>query len=236
LSCACRPVPATVALIGDPRTAPLVAGGVAFVVFLAVWTRQALPPNGDEPHYLVIAQSLLLDHDVAVQNNYARGDYLPLTTAGSFVRTLHDRHQRRTDSCMRRVSPSSRRRSPSEAIGRSSCGLRGVPPSAPPRLESRIHPDPESRAAWFGWAVVALTVPVVLHGTLVYPDPMRAWSSPQVRSRSSCRAGTSEMRRQTGTNGRALVRLGIAGLGAAIGMLPWLHTRLACPGQSSSSF
>lgn len=32
--------------------------------------------TGDEPHYLIITQSLLEDHDIAIQNNYDNGGYL----------------------------------------------------------------------------------------------------------------------------------------------------------------
>ena len=32
-------------------------------------------PGGDEPHYLVIAQSLLRDGDIKIENNHLRGDY-----------------------------------------------------------------------------------------------------------------------------------------------------------------
>jgi hypothetical protein len=42
---------------------------------LAALTWSALP-GGDEPHYLVVTQSLLTDHDLAIANNHARGDYL----------------------------------------------------------------------------------------------------------------------------------------------------------------
>ena len=31
--------------------------------------------GGDEPHYLVITHSLLVDHDLKIENNHARGDY-----------------------------------------------------------------------------------------------------------------------------------------------------------------
>ena len=34
------------------------------------------PPGGDEPHYLLVAQSLLKDGDIKVANNYERQDYL----------------------------------------------------------------------------------------------------------------------------------------------------------------
>ena len=32
-------------------------------------------PGGDEPHYLVITQSLLYDGDLKIENNHQRGDY-----------------------------------------------------------------------------------------------------------------------------------------------------------------
>lgn len=46
-------------------------GGATATVF----TRTVLFPGGDEPHYLVIAQSLWRDHDLKIENNHRRGDY-----------------------------------------------------------------------------------------------------------------------------------------------------------------
>jgi hypothetical protein len=59
---------------------PLRAGQVAFlafVVYLGIGYRlqESVGISGDEPHYLLIAYSLLNDGDLAVQNNYAAEDY-----------------------------------------------------------------------------------------------------------------------------------------------------------------
>src|SRR5687768_10607082 len=66
-----RVVPAVVA--ARPRT---VAGVVAAVVFsVAAWQVAPSVPGGDEPHYLVITQSLLSDFDLKIENNHRQGDY-----------------------------------------------------------------------------------------------------------------------------------------------------------------
>src|SRR5206468_1287370 len=42
----------------------------------AVWLSPILP-DGDEPHYLILAQSLIKDGDLKIENNHRNGDYLP---------------------------------------------------------------------------------------------------------------------------------------------------------------
>ena len=52
------------------------AGALAFAIFaFAAWQVSPSVPGGDEPHYLVITQSLLLDGDLKIENNHTRGDY-----------------------------------------------------------------------------------------------------------------------------------------------------------------
>jgi hypothetical protein len=43
-----------------------------------LWPGTAQPSTGDEPHYLVIAQSVVADHDLAVANNYEKPPFLGL--------------------------------------------------------------------------------------------------------------------------------------------------------------
>ena len=73
LGVAARPSVPAVPLRGA-HTA-LVPALVAAVIFsAAAWGSAASIPGGDEPHYLVITQSLLYDGDISIENNHARGD------------------------------------------------------------------------------------------------------------------------------------------------------------------
>ncbi|MCX6552830.1 MAG: hypothetical protein NTY02_17820, partial [Acidobacteria bacterium] len=63
--------------LGDPRRAPWAAFVCAALLYTATAHQlSALVPGGDEPHYLVIAQSLWRDGDLRIENNHQRGDYL----------------------------------------------------------------------------------------------------------------------------------------------------------------
>ena len=59
-----------------PTRAVVCAAALAGIVFAAgAWAVAPRLPAGDEPHYLVIAQSLVKDHDLQIENNHERGDY-----------------------------------------------------------------------------------------------------------------------------------------------------------------
>ena len=56
---------------------PLVtSAAIAFTAYVAGgWCLSALMPGGDEPHYLMITQSLLRDGDLKIENNYVERQY-----------------------------------------------------------------------------------------------------------------------------------------------------------------
>jgi hypothetical protein len=69
-------------LLGWSRSVSRLPGRrTVFVISLAIYlgfgfmSAAAIGPSGDEPHYLIITHSLLVDHDLAIENNHARGDY-----------------------------------------------------------------------------------------------------------------------------------------------------------------
>src|SRR5258706_5662614 len=49
---------------------------LAIYLALVPWTGQVWPRTGDEPHYLVAADSLVRDGDFDLRNNYVPGVYL----------------------------------------------------------------------------------------------------------------------------------------------------------------
>jgi hypothetical protein len=90
------PIPAPVAVTGllrDPRRAPWLAGAlVAVVSSLAAVNFQEWLPGGDEPHYLIITQSVMRDGDLQIENNHKNGDYLAYYLS-ELLRLPEARHQ-----------------------------------------------------------------------------------------------------------------------------------------------
>lgn len=55
----------------------LIAVGIFVVLGLVTWqVAKQMPPTGDEPHYLMTAHSLAVDHDISLLNNYHDQQYL----------------------------------------------------------------------------------------------------------------------------------------------------------------
>ena len=166
-------LPRARALVSSPARAPWVAFACAALVYnLAAWRLAPLVPGGDEPHYLVIAQSLWRDGDLRIENNHQRGDYLEYF--GGALRP--DYLKRGTDGQIYSIH------------------LPGVPALIAPVLalggyglvkfvlalvsaaatavawRTAYLLTGSVAAAWFGWAGVSLAAPFLLLSFTVYPD------------------------------------------------------------------
>ena len=213
-----RMLPALVA-IRWPRRA---AAALACVLFgLSAWRAAPMVPGGDEPHYLVITQSLLLDGDLTIEDVHRRGDYRAYYSGD--------------------LPPHVQRRSRNGQIY--SIHAPGLPALVAPAFAVGGYPlvvgflvllaasgsalawhiawlwTRRADAAWFGWASVTLPVTAIFQSFTVYPDGPGGvlaltglWAL--LRADEESRSGSTAARPW-------LLH------GAALSLLPWFHSRFA---------
>lgn len=200
----------------------LTAGLLACAIFsVAAWQVSSSIPDGDEPHYLVITQSLLADGDLKIENNHQQGDY-----RAYFAGTLRPDFLRRgRDGEIYSIhAPGvSTLVAPAFALG----GYPGVVvflilvASAGSALAWHVAFEVTQRtgAAWFGWAAVTLGATAIFHSFAVYPDlpgAILALTGVWALMRAQ----------QEAESGAARVRPWLLH-GVALALLPWMHTRFA---------
>ena len=203
-------------MAADRRAAPWLAASFALCVYLvAAWLVSPRLPGGDEPHYLIITQSLLADRDLKIENNHRQRDYRAYF-----------------DGVLR---PDYLRRGQDGQIY--SIHAPGLPVIIAPAFALFGYPGvvvfvtilsawgtalawiaswratADAASAWFGWAAAALSVPFMFHSFVIYPD------APAALAVMFCVVTIMAGRE---TSNRSLFATGIA-----LALLPWLHTRFA---------
>ncbi|HTM34476.1 MAG TPA: hypothetical protein VL263_24375 [Vicinamibacterales bacterium] len=192
------------------RNAQAVLIGIATAIVSGAAASQltgtVLYPAGDEPHYLIIAQSLWRDGDLKIENNHDQGDYWEY-----FEQELEPHYLTRgVDGEIYSIHPVGLPilMAPVYAAG----GYRGVVialiamAAIAAALAWRWIADTvgSPEAATFGWAAVAVSTPFVFNTFSVYPEIAAALA----------------------------VMIGVTTrnpwvLGIASGCLPWLSTKYA---------
>lgn len=199
---------------GSPSALFIFLAGVAVSGILA-WRLIGTPlfPGGDEPHYLVITQSLLRDGDLRIEDNHERGEY-----RAYFNRQLNPHYLTRgVDGQIYSVHPVGLPvlAMPAFAVG----GYRGVVAmvvlmaAAASMLlwQWARETTGSASAATFAWAALALTAPYLFNSFTVYPEIPGALA---VMVALAWRTNVT-------TVPSMFVR------GVAIGALPWLSTKYA---------
>jgi hypothetical protein len=193
-----------------------VAVGTAALLLLAraQLTPSAVYPGGDEPHYLVLTQSILDDGDLRIDDNHARADY-----RAYFNAPLKPDHivPPASDGAIYSIHPVGV--SLIVAPGFRAGGYAGASLTIALvgtlaglllwRALSAITGS--TRAATFGWLAIVTSAPFVLHGFAIYPEIPAACAT----------VFAVLWRRQSQSLAVAVVR------GIAIGVLPWLGTKYA---------
>jgi hypothetical protein len=180
-------------------------------------TGTALFPAGDEPHYLVIAQSLWRDGDLKIENNHLRGDYREYYTSELEPHYL----TRGVDGEIYSIHPIgiSVLLAPIYAMA----GYTGtvwfliVMGALAVALAWRwtVSTLNAPGAATFAWAAIALSAPFMFNTFTVYPEIAAALAV--------MFALTATLRINTARSGL----LPWLAVGAAIASLPWLSTKYA---------
>lgn len=211
--------PRTVATAcADARRAPWIAAMLTATTAAAMhlWLSPRLP-GGDEPHYLVIAQSLWRDHDLAVDDNHARVDYASFA-ANEIVphyvkRGLDGRvYSVHAPGLAALVLPAF------SFVGVSGAVATVIAMSAAMSALVWIaawRVTASAAAAWAGWAAVCATSPMVMHTITVLPDLPGALG---------VIAGIAVL---TAFDADAATTGGVVVTSVLLGLLPWLHSRFA---------
>ena len=200
------------------RSAWLCAALAAVAFAMGAWALRARIPAGDEPHYLIITQSLLGDGDLRIENNHQRGDYFPYHA----TELRPDYIQRGQDGQIYSIHAPG-----ISVVVAPAFALAGWPGAvvsvvllaslAAWLLWRAIWELTDSAAAaWIGASAFAFSAPGYFHGFTIFPDgagavPVAATVWALVRL----------------DRGRALSIGALIVIGIGLAALPWLHTRFA---------
>jgi len=199
-----------------PVVSPLViflASAIAFGAVASRLTDTPLFPGGDEPHYLVITQSLLHDRDLKIENNHRREDYRAYYNGA----LKPDYLALGKDGQIYSIHPVGLPvlAMPAFAVA----GYHGVVAmlivmaALAATLLWRWARDTtgSAGAATFAWAATALTAPFLFNSFTVYPEVPAALAV----------IAAIGWRPESASIGMMLFR------GMSIGTLPWLSTKYA---------
>lgn len=201
-----------------PRVALAVAPGAATALIVGVAMAQlaggAIYPGGDEPHYLVVTQSLVQDGDLRIDDNHARGDYRVF-----YAGRLEPDHivPPARDGAIYSIHPvgTSLLVAPAFArwgyTGAASTVLLVAAIVGLALWHALMRLTRAAGAATFGWLAVVSSAPFVLHGFAIYPEVPASLAV----------LAALWWRDQPDTPREAMLR------GVAIAMLPWLGTKYA---------
>ena len=215
-------IPGWHATIFPPHLAVRAALLALAIYSAAAWAVAPSRPGGDEPHYLIITQSLLRDHDLAIENNHARGDYREYF-AGDLSKPDYLRRGRNGAIYSIHAPGLPALVAPAFLVG----GYRGVivflllvsSIAAGLAFELSRRVTGSTTAAWFGWAALVLAPTQLLNAFTVYPDGPAGllvltgvWALIRAREEQASEADAAWP---------WLLH------GVALALLPWLHTRFA---------
>jgi hypothetical protein len=203
-----------------PGQAAVVAGVLTLAAgAVTAWALAPRLPAGDEPHYLVITQSLLEDGDLRIENNHQRGDpaaYFPGELRPDFIQRgrdgqIYSIHAPGVSAIVLPAFAAAGYRGAQLMVLLLAAAAGALMWSAAWRATDN------AAAAWFAWAAVAGSATFLLQSAMIFPDGPGA---------AAAAVGVwlivrlSDPRSRPGSAAIVLTSVALAAL-------PWLHTRFA---------
>lgn len=152
----------------------LLASLVVYAGFVP-WVTQSTWPTGDEPHYLVLTQSLIADHDFNLANNYAQGDYksfYPANLSGHVIKAGSGRELPIHDIGLSILLI------PGYGLGDRRGALVELSVlaalTALGTVELALQVGAELSSALLVWGMFAFTMPMVVYASQLYPEVVGA--------------------------------------------------------------
>jgi hypothetical protein len=203
-----------------------IASALLFGVAALALAPSGMFPGGDEPHYLVITQSLLADHDLRIDNNHSQRDYSAYYDAELEPHAI----------------------APGRNGGMYSVHPIGLPVLAAPAFALGGYPavvmlmiliaaaaaalgwrwvrrvTGSVAAATFSWSVTALSVPYLANSGTIYPEIPAAFAVMAAATGAIRDVGLGDGGAPAAAPARAWRALL---LGVATAALPWLHAKYA---------
>ena len=197
------------------RAARLAAAASLLIALGAAWAADPRVPGGDEPHYLVITQSLLKDGDLKIENNHTARHY-----ESYFGGTLKEDFVARGKNGQ--IYSIHAPGVPALVLpGFALAGFRGaqatlillfaVAGALMWRSAWRLTGD--TSAAWFAWSAVAGSTTLAILSFMIFPDSPGA---------CAVAAGTWLLVSHRDASERQVIAVS-----GALAALPWLHSRFA---------
>jgi len=202
-----------------PMRAALAAAGVTLIVSgaaAAKLTGTVLFPSGDEPHYLVIAQSIWRDGDFKIENNHTRQDYKeyfkpdldPHFLTRGKDGEIYSIHPVGMPVLMAPVYAAGGYRAVVAAFVLMAAVAAGLMTLVLARVTGTVA------AALFAWAAVALTPPFLFNSFAIYPEIPAALAVVLAFTLATGRLGASTLPSWLA-------------VGVCAAALPWLSTKYA---------
>lgn len=202
---------------GSPARQAVAAGLLSLLAGWLVWSSvHERLPAGDEPHYLVIAQSLLKDGDLRIENNHANRDYAEYWGGDLGPHFL----QRGQDGEIYSIH------APGVSVLVAPLfagfGLAGAQVTILALMAvagafvwlAGWYATGRSGPAWFAWAAVSGSVTLLAQSVTIFPD------GPGAAIVAAATVVWLRLRR-----GETVSRPLLVALSAALAALPFLHTR-----------